>query len=157
MRDDPRVHVVTSDVSSHGSRRMLLTSAAKLASGAVLAGALGAHAVQFAAAQEEIILTAAASEVGARPGAGYAHGAAAIAAGSSTGVVAEGGVATGAGSAHMGGTGSGTGGGDQSGAGGGDQSADGGGDQSTGGAGSGPGGGGGGGTGAGDSSGGRYG
>jgi hypothetical protein len=155
MRDDPRVHIESSGASSNVSRRNLLTSAAKLAGGAALAGALGVQAVQLAAAQEEIILTAAASEVGARPGAGYAHGAAAIAAGSSTGVVAEGGVATGAGWAQMGGGGTGGGPGDESGSGGGDQSAGGGG--SGGGPGSGPGGGGGGGAGAGDSSGGRSG
>jgi hypothetical protein len=81
----------------------MLTTAAKLAGGAALAGAFGVRLTQLAAAQDEIIQTAAGSEIGARPGAGYAHGAAAIAAGSATGVVTEGGVATGAGTGQIGG------------------------------------------------------
>ncbi len=158
MRNDPRIQAVSSVPLSRVSRRVMLTSAAKLAGGAALAGALGIRVTELAAAQEEIILTAAASEVGARPGAGYAHGSAAIAAGSSTGVVAQGAVATGAGTsgpaaggAATGGpsSGTGTGPGDQTGTGGGDQMPPAGGD---GGGGAGTGGGGGAGTGGGDQS-----
>ena len=129
MRDNqPRTHVVPSVSSSRSSRRAILAAA--------VAGAVGIRWTGFASAQEENILTAAASEVGARPGAAYAHGAAAIAKGSSTGVYAAG---------DIGGAGSGAGPGDSSGAGPGDQS------------GSGGGGGSGGGTGAGDGSGGNRG
>jgi hypothetical protein len=101
MRADSRMQTLSSVSSARGSRRHMLTAAAKLACGAALAGAFGARLTQLAAAQDEIIQTAAASEVGARPGAGYAHGAAAIAAGSATGVVTQGAVATGAGTGEM--------------------------------------------------------
>lgn len=136
---------------------------AKLAGGAALAASVpGTHVVQRAAAQsDEIILTASASEVGARPGSAYANGFAARAAadhefGSSTqgagsvlaapadggpGSGAGPGPSTGAGPGNQTGTGPGGGGGGTGGGGGGggtgagpgDSSGTGGGDQSGGG------------------------
>ncbi len=63
------------------SRRTMVRLTAKLAGGAVLTVIAGDRLSRIAAAQdEEIILTAAASEVGARPGSAYAQGYAALAA-----------------------------------------------------------------------------
>jgi hypothetical protein len=63
------------------SRRTIVSLTAKLAGGAVLSVIAGTRLTQDAAAQDdEIILTAAASEVGARPGSAYANGYAARAA-----------------------------------------------------------------------------
>lgn len=138
MRDDPRIHVAASVPSSSVSRRVMLSSAAKLAGGAALAGAIGVRWAGLAAAQEEIVLTAAFSEVGARPGAAYAQGYVALAAADSGSGATAGGAS--------GGSGAGAGPGDSSGAGPGDQSGTGGGGTGGGtGAGSGDGGGGGGG------------
>src|SRR5829696_9672491 len=120
MQDNPSHRVGQSALPTRTSRRAIVSWTIKLAGGAAFAAAVpGSEWMRVAAAQEdEIILTAAASEVGARPGGAYANGAAARAvadheAGSST---------QGAGSA-----GSGAGPGDSSGAGPGDQTGTGGG------------------------------
>ena len=82
MQDDPsdrQVHVVPAKVVS---RRTIVALTAKLVGGAALSVVAGARLAQVATAQDdEIILTAAASEVGARPGSAYARGYAAYAAG----------------------------------------------------------------------------
>jgi hypothetical protein len=82
MQHDPRdrqVHLVPAKVVS---RRTIMTLTAKLVGGAALSVVAGARLAQVAGAQDnEIILTAAASEVGARPGSAYARGYAAYAAG----------------------------------------------------------------------------
>jgi hypothetical protein len=155
MQDSPSQQVGQSALPTRTSRRAIVSWTLKLAGGAAFVAAVpGSEWVRVAAAQDdEIILTASASEVGARPGGAYANGAAARAVADY-----EGGVSTqGAG----GGAGSGAGPGDSSGAGPGDQTGTGGGG-SGGGTGSGPGdssgagpggGGGGGGTGGGDQSG----
>ena len=62
------------------SRRTTVSLAARFVAGAALAVVAGTSWTRVAAAQEEIVLTAAASEVGARPGAAYAQGYAALAA-----------------------------------------------------------------------------
>ena len=60
------------------SRRTALSLAAKFIGGAALSLIAGARLAHVAAAQDdEIILTAAASEIGARPGSAYARSAAA--------------------------------------------------------------------------------
>jgi hypothetical protein len=57
------------------SRRAILSLTAKFAVGAALAGIAGARLAQGAAAQDnQIVLTAAASQIGARPGSAYALG-----------------------------------------------------------------------------------
>ena len=151
MQDRPIDQAGHSASPARTSRRAIVSWTAKLAGGAALAASVpGAQWIQLAAAQDdEIILTASASEVGARPGGAYANGAAARAVADY-----EGGVSTqGAGSVSpapvaAGGPGSGAGPGDSSGAGPGDQTGTGGG-----GTGGGTGGGGGTGAGPGDSSG----
>jgi hypothetical protein len=80
MQHDPsdrQVHLVPAKVVS---RRTIVALTAKLVGGAALSVVAGAPLAQVAAAQDEIILTAAASEVGAKPGSAYARGAAAYAA-----------------------------------------------------------------------------
>ena len=91
MQDSPSNQAGHSASPTRTSRRAIVSWTMKLAGGAALAASVpGTHWVQLAAAQDdEIILTAAASEVGARPGGAYANGAAARAvadseAGSST-------------------------------------------------------------------------
>ena len=81
MQDGPSNHIPESAQGNKTSRRALISWTLKLAGGAALATSLSAtRGAQLAAAQDEIILTAEASEVGARPGAAYANGAAAAAA-----------------------------------------------------------------------------
>src|SRR5215211_3425561 len=111
MQDGPSNPVGHSAPPTRTSRRAVVSWAVKLAGGAALvASGPGTHWVQGAAAQDdEIILTAAASEVGARPGGAYANGAAARAAADS-----EAGSST-QGAGSMGGPGAGPG--DSSGAG----------------------------------------
>ena len=76
---DRLVHLVPAKVVS---RRAIVALTAKLVGGAALSVVAGARLAQVAGAQDdEIILTAAASEVGARPGSAYARGYAAYAAG----------------------------------------------------------------------------
>jgi hypothetical protein len=147
MQDGPSNEARHSTLPTRASRRAIVSWTMKLVGGAAFAASVpGTLWVQPAAAQDdEIILTAAASEVGARPGGAYANGAAARAvadseAGSST--QGAGGVLP---MPTNGGPGSGAGPGDSSGAGPGDQTGTGGGT----GAGPGSGGDGGGGTGAG--------
>jgi hypothetical protein len=91
MQDNPSHRVGQSALPTRTSRRAIVSWTIKLAGGAAFAAAVpGSEWMQVAAAQEdEIILTASASEVGARPGGAYANGAAARAvadheAGSST-------------------------------------------------------------------------
>lgn len=63
------------------SRRTIMALAAKLAGSVALSAIAVTRMAQVAAAEgEEIILTASASEVGARPGSSYARGNAALAA-----------------------------------------------------------------------------
>jgi hypothetical protein len=63
------------------SRRAILSLTAKFAGGAALAGITGTRLAQGVAAQDnQIVLTAAASQIGARPGSAYALGNAAFAA-----------------------------------------------------------------------------
>ena len=82
MQDDPsdrQMHFVPVKVVS---RRTVVALTAKLVGGAALSVVAGARLAQGAGAQDdEIILTASASEVGARPGSAYARGYAAYAAG----------------------------------------------------------------------------
>jgi hypothetical protein len=127
MQNDPSNQARHPAPPTRASRRALVSWTMKLAGGAALAVSVpGTPWVQRAAAQDdEIILTAAASEIGARPGGAYANGAAARAAadseaGSSTQGV--GGVLP-----TAGGPGSGAGPGDSNGAGPGDQNGMGGG------------------------------
>ncbi len=156
MQDSPSNQAGHSAPPAKTSRRAIVSWTAKLAGGAALVTSVpGANWVQLAAAQDdEIILTASAAEVGARPGGAYANGAAARAVADS-----EGGVSTqGAGGVLPAptdaGSGSGAGPGDSSGAGPGDQSGTGGGGTGDGsGAGTGGGGGAGSGAGPGDSTG----
>src|ERR671918_1177544 len=79
MQDSPSQQVGQSTPPTRTSRRAIVSWTLKLAGGAALAAAVpGSEWVRVAAAQDdEIILTAAASEVGARPGGAYANGAAA--------------------------------------------------------------------------------
>jgi hypothetical protein len=73
------VHLVPAKVVS---RRTIVALTAKLVGGVALSVVAGARLAHVAGAQDnEIILTAAASEVGARPGSAYARGYAAYAAG----------------------------------------------------------------------------
>src|SRR5215212_6873311 len=147
MQDSPSHQVGQSAPPTRTSRRAIVSWTLKLAGGAAFAAAVpGSEWVRSAAAHDdEIILTASASEVGARPGDAYANGAAARAVASS-----EGGSSTqGAGSMVPappggGGTGGGTGAGPGNSTGAGPGPGGGGG-----GGGTGDGGGGGGGTGAG--------
>ena len=87
MQDSPSHQVGQSGSPTRTSRRAIVSWTLKLAGGAALAASVpGTHWVQLAAAQDdEIILTAAASEIGARPGDAYANGAAARAVASSGG------------------------------------------------------------------------
>ena len=82
MQDDPsdqQMHFVPAKVVS---RRTVVALTAKLVGGAALSVVASARLAQGAGAQDdEIILTASASEVGARPGSAYARGYAAYAAG----------------------------------------------------------------------------
>src|SRR5215207_8241977 len=82
MQEGPSNQAGHSAPSTRASRRAIVSWTMKLAGGAALAASVpGTPWVQLAAAQDdEIILTAAASEVGARPGGAYANGAAARAA-----------------------------------------------------------------------------
>src|SRR5829696_10287830 len=82
MQDSPSHQVGQSVPPTKTSRRAIVSWTLKLAGGAALAASVpGTLGVQLAAAQDdEIILTASASEVGARPGGAYANGAAARAA-----------------------------------------------------------------------------
>jgi hypothetical protein len=80
MPDGRSNQFVDSAPATRVSRRAIVTLTVKFAVGAALAAGSGVSAVQLAAAQDEIILTAAASEVGARPGSAYAQGSAAFAA-----------------------------------------------------------------------------
>jgi hypothetical protein len=137
MRDSPGYHAMQSASVTTLSRRSILAWTAKLACGAALTTTVaGARWAQPAAAQgDEIVLTGAASEVGAMPGSSYAQGAAAFAGADSQ----AGSITAGAANTAVAPSGGGTGGGSGSGPG-----------SSTGaGPGGGGGGGGGGGTGAG--------
>jgi hypothetical protein len=81
MQEGPGHHHVHLAPATRMSRRTIGALAAKLAWGASLAVTAGARLARVAAAEdEEIVLTAAASEVGARPGSAYAQGYAALAA-----------------------------------------------------------------------------
>jgi hypothetical protein len=81
MQDDPSDRLAHLVPAKKVSRRTILALTAKFAGGAVLSVIAGARFVDVAAAQDdEIVLTAAASEVGARPGSAYATGYAALAA-----------------------------------------------------------------------------
>src|SRR5215216_3183219 len=79
MQDSPSHQVGQSAAPTRTSRRAIVSWTLKLAGGAAFAAAVpGSEWVRSAAAQDdEIILTASASEVGARPGDAYANGAAA--------------------------------------------------------------------------------
>ena len=80
MQDGPGQHHAHVTRTRGISRRTMVRLTAKLAGGAALTVIAGDRLARIAAAQdEEIILTAAASEVGARPGSAYAQGAAALA------------------------------------------------------------------------------
>jgi hypothetical protein len=81
MQHDPSDQLVHVAPAKTVSRRTMISLTARLAAGVALGAVASAHTVQRAAAQDEIILTAAASEVGAKPGSAYAQGAAAYAAG----------------------------------------------------------------------------
>src|SRR5215212_12160930 len=85
MQDSPSHQVGQSAPPTRTSRRAIVSWTLKLAGGAAFAAAVpGSEWVRSAAAQDdEIILTASASEVGARPGDAYANGAAASAVASS--------------------------------------------------------------------------
>jgi hypothetical protein len=129
MQDGPIIQARHPAPPTRASRRAIVSWTMKLAGGAALAASVpGTPWIQLAAAQDdEIILTAAASEVGARPGGAYANGAAARAAadseaGSST--QGAGGILP---APTEGGPGSGAGPGDSSGAGPGNQNGMGGG------------------------------
>jgi hypothetical protein len=80
MHNGQRDHFVRIAPAASVSRRTVVSWAARLAAGAALSVIAGARLVRDAEAQDnEIILTATASEVGARPGSAYAQGAAALA------------------------------------------------------------------------------
>jgi hypothetical protein len=81
MPDDPSDQSVHLASAKRVSRRTVISLTTKLAAAAALAPVSGARTVPLAAAQDEIILTAAASEVGAKPGSAYARGAGAYVAG----------------------------------------------------------------------------
>jgi hypothetical protein len=132
MQDSPSNQAGHSASPARASRRAIVSWTARLAGGAALAASIpGAQWIQIAAAQDdEIILTAAASEVGARPGGAYANGAAARAVADYEGGVSTQGAAGGAGSGAGPGDSSGAGPGDQTGTGGGGGGGTGGGDQS---------------------------
>src|SRR5215203_3408961 len=136
MQDSPSHQVGQSVPPTKTSRRAIVSWTLKLAGGAALAASVpGTLGVQLAAAQDdEIILTASASEVGARPGGAYANGADARAVADSGSASTEAG-GGGAGSGAGPGDSTGAGPGDQTGTGGGGRGGTGGGDQS----GSGPG------------------
>jgi hypothetical protein len=80
MHVGARNHLLHSAPATKISRRAIISLTAKLAAGAALVLATDARAAPPAAAQNEIVLTAAASEVGAKPGSAYAQGFAALAA-----------------------------------------------------------------------------
>src|SRR5688572_22839924 len=122
MQDSPSNQAGLSALPARASRRAIVSWTAKLAGGAALAASVpGSPWVQRAAAQDdEIILTASASEVGARPGGAYANGAAArAAADSAAGASTEGAAGGGAGSGAGPGPSTGAGPGNQTGTGGG--------------------------------------
>ncbi len=145
MRDGPSNHVKPIEPTTSVSRRFLLSWTATLAGGAALAvSGLGQSAL---AADDEIVLTGAASEVGAKPSSSYAQGAAAFAGADSE----LGGITAGAANVAVAPSGSGGGGGSGSGPGNSTGEGPGGGGGGTGGGGGG--GTGGGGAGPGDSSG----
>ena len=81
MQHDPSDQWVNLAPVKSVSRRTMISLTTKFAAGVALAAVSSARTVPLAAAQDEIILTAAASEVGAKPGSAYARGAAAYAAG----------------------------------------------------------------------------
>jgi hypothetical protein len=82
MQDDPSDRLVHLVPAKTMSRRTIVALTAKVVGGAALSVVASTRLAQVAAAQDdEIILTAAASEVGARPGSAYARGYAAYAAG----------------------------------------------------------------------------
>ena len=82
MQDDPSDRLVHLVPAKMVSRRTIVALTAKLVGGATLSLVAGTRLAQVAAAQDdEIILTAAASEVGAKSGSAYARGYAAYAAG----------------------------------------------------------------------------
>jgi hypothetical protein len=81
MQDDLSDRLVHLVPAKMVSRRTIVTLTAKLVGGASLSLVAGTRLAQVAAAQDdEIILTAAASEVGAKSGSAYARGYAAYAA-----------------------------------------------------------------------------
>lgn len=135
MRDGPSNQGKPIEPSSSVSRRALLAWTATLAGGAALAAS--GLAQPALAADDEIVLTGAASEVGAKPSSAYSQGAAAFAGADSE----IGGITAGAANVAVAPSGSGGGGGTGSGPG------------NSSGEGPGGGGGGGGGAGPGDSSG----
>jgi hypothetical protein len=81
MQHDPSDQWVNLAPVKSVSRRTMISLTTKFAVGVALAAVSSARTVPLAAAQDEIILTGAASEVGAKPGSAYARGAAAYAAG----------------------------------------------------------------------------
>ena len=82
MQHDPSDRQVHLGPAKVVSRRTIMTLTAKLVGGAALSVVAGAQLAHVVGAQDnEIILTATASEVGARPGSAYARGYAAYAAG----------------------------------------------------------------------------
>jgi hypothetical protein len=81
MQVDPNDQIVQFVPVQRVSRRTVVACAAKLVGGVSLSLIAGGRLAQVAAAQDdEIILTATAAEVGARPGSAYANGYAARAA-----------------------------------------------------------------------------
>jgi hypothetical protein len=81
MQDHPSDRLTHLVSAMRVSRRTLISFTTKFAAAAALAAVSSARTVPLAAAQDEIILTAAASEVGAKPGSAYARGSAAYVAG----------------------------------------------------------------------------
>jgi hypothetical protein len=81
MQDHPSDRLMHLVSAMRVSRRTLISFTTKFAAAAALAAVSSARTVPLAAAQDEIILTAAASEVGAKPGSAYARGSAAYVAG----------------------------------------------------------------------------
>ena len=94
MQDSPSGQLVHPASAQSVSRRTIVSMAAKFVGGAALSVIAGARLAQVAAAQDdEIILTAAASQVGARPGSAFAQGAAAFAAADQdAGAITQGGI-----------------------------------------------------------------
>src|SRR5215207_95021 len=81
MQHDPSDQSVDLAPVKSVSRRTMISLTTKFAVGVALAAVSSARTVPLAAAQDEIILTAAASEVGVKPGSAYARGAGAYVAG----------------------------------------------------------------------------